>query len=244
MGEVYAFTMLVTNMFSLIGIVAILTMVWLGIKGLRLFYERIRLHKMEYIDETKLKISHDEKELIEIIQKELPDFSAIYFKEFAFFQLITLHHSFEERNLKYIKNDECDSLLNMHRIQIEEWLENKEIPMYEQHELVRANLERYKKEADKEILSIILHVNLVHYLLNEETNQILEGNKNIQNKTFKMEFIKTEGISSFGENIGKITKCPKCGSPVSVEINDVCEHCGVSIKNQKYSWFLNEITEI
>lgn len=243
MAEFQAFIDFILGFFALLGIVTISIAVYLGIKGLRIFAERLIFYRDERICKDKTTILENEQLIIEQIQESIPDFSGIYFKELAFNQLITLHHAFEERNINFIKNDECDALLNMHRIQIEEWIQNKEIPIYEQHHLIRVDLEEYKKEANKEILSVILNVNLIHYLWDEENEEVLEGKKTLQNQNYRMEFIKTNGISAFGENIGMATKCPQCGSRVSIEISDICNHCGSSIKNNNYSWLLNEISQ-
>lgn len=244
MAEFQNFINFIFFIFAFLGIITVLVGVYLGIKGLRVYAERLIFHKNDHIDKNKTKISMDEEVLVAQIQENNVDFSGVFFKEFAFNQLITLHHAFEERNINYIKNDECDSLLNMHRIQIQEWIENKEVPIYEQHHLIRVDLEEYKKEADKEILSAIINVNLINYLWDEENERVLEGKKKIQNQTYRMEFIKTEGVTAFGENIGEITKCPRCGSRIHIEISDICEHCGTSIKNNNYYWLLNEITQI
>lgn len=243
MEEFYGFINYIINFFSTIAILAILFAVFLAFMGIRAYTHRLTFYHEKQLAKDREKIPAEELLLIQKIESEIEDFSAIYFKEFAFNQLITLHHAFENRNLEIIRDDECNALLNMHNIQIKEWINNKEIPIYEQHELVKATLLSYKKELDKEILSVLLNVNLVCYLLNEETGELIEGSKKPQPMRFRMEFIKSQDVSFYGENKGTSFKCPRCGALVSVEISDKCEHCGVEIKNHQYCWLLNEINE-
>lgn len=182
----------------------------------------------------------DETTVVSSIQAADPDFSAEKFKAFVAEVYITLQEAWEKKDWTGVRPFESDTLFNMHNRQLQEYIDQKKTPHLDMQNVQDVKLAEYHVDGQSEVLVVRLHASLIDYTTDDETGKILEGNKTtMQNRYYRLEFIRANGVKTDVNKDLKTTNCPNCGAPTKVTSSGQCEYCGSVITNGKYGWVLN-----
>ena len=109
-----------------------------------------------------------------------------------------------------------------------------------------ARLSDFRQAGDKDILTVTLSSKMIDYIIDEDTQKIIKGDKTTDRySTYKLVFIRKTGIKTKpGTNQVNTTNCPNCGAPTQITSSGKCEYCGSVITTGEYSWALSNLEKI
>lgn len=178
---------------------------------------------------------------INAIQQNDPDFSAEKFKAFAGEVFITLQEAWEARKWQSVRPFESNALFNMHNRQMQEYLDKKVTPHLDGQNVRHIAIADYHVDGDQEVLTVKLSASVIDYDTDDETGKVITGSTTqYNNRTYRLEFIRTLGVKTDTKTGLNTTNCPNCGAPTKVTSAGECEYCGSVITNGQYGWVLNK----
>lgn len=185
----------------------------------------------------------NEESIEKMIQEEDAAFSSDEFKQQASECFVRLQNAWTTRTWNDIRPFESNTLFNMHNSQLEEYIRDKKINVIDHLCVSSTKLVNYQVQGDKDILSVRLDAVMRDYVIDEQTKEVLEGDKHKDIKTsYYLEFIRSHGVlSKSGKNI-TTSNCPNCGAPTEITSSGKCPYCDTIITTGEYSWVLNELT--
>ena len=183
----------------------------------------------------------NEDSVISSIKENDPDFSAEAFKSYAGEVYITLQEAWEAREWRKVRNFESNSLFNMHNSQMQEYLNRKITPHLDMQNVRKITLADYHIDGNTEVLTVRLNASLIDYDTDDKTGKVISGSKTaFQNRSYRLEFIRSLGVKTVTNQSLNTTNCPNCGAPTSVTSSGECEYCGSIITNGEFGWVLNK----
>lgn len=186
------------------------------------------------IDEAAIEVKI--KEIDELFNKE-------EFNQKAKMLFVKMQNAWTNRKWEEIRPFETDELFEQHQSQIEGYIRNKQINVMDRICVLYSKLYRFEQKGDKDVLEIVLKSRMADYIINEDTDEIVRGDKNIERiKLYKLEFIRKTGVKTKPEGTGLETaNCPNCGAPTNVRSSGECDYCGSIITNGDFGWVLNNL---
>ena len=186
------------------------------------------------VDETV--VESKIKETDELFNKE-------EFNQKAKMLFIKMQNAWMDRKWEEIRPFETDELFEQHQGQIEGYIRNKQINVMDRICVLYSKLYKYEQKGDKEVLHVVLKSRMADYIIDEDTKEILKGDKNIERiKLYRLEFIMKLGVKTKAEETGlDTTNCPNCGAPTKVTSSGECDYCGSIITNGDFGWVLNNL---
>ncbi len=179
------------------------------------------------------------KEVDELFNKEV-------FLSWAKNIFVKLQEAWMERDWSTIRTFETNELYEQHKRQLQGYIDAKQINMLERICVKSASLYDFKQEGGRDILSINLSSKMIDYIVDEDTKQIIKGDKITErHSTYRMTFVRKSGIktkATTGEV--KTTNCPNCGAPTEVTSSGKCSYCGSVITNDEHDWVLSNLEKV
>lgn len=182
--------------------------------------------------------------IIELKIKETDElFNKEEFNQKAKMLFVKMQNAWMDRNWEEIRAFETDELFEQHQSQIEGYIRNKQINVMDRICVLYSKLYRFEQKGDKEVLEIILKSRMADYIIDEDTKQIIKGDKNIERiRLYRLQFIRKLGVKTKPESTGlNTTNCPNCGAPTKVTSTGKCDYCGSIITNGEFGWVLNNL---
>ncbi|MDF9824029.1 hypothetical protein M2475_000377 [Breznakia sp. PF5-3] len=184
---------------------------------------------------------YDEESIVEEIRKSDPNFDLLKFKDYVGDLYVMLQKSWEAKDWKQIRLFESDTLFNMHRRQLQEYIDEQKTNYLKYQTVDSVCITEYRKDTSLEILVVRLNAYCVDYITSDVTGALLDGDKEkVNDRSYYLEFIRSIGVQSDPEISPKLTNCPNCGAPLQVSESGECEYCRSVITNGKYGWVLNK----
>lgn len=176
------------------------------------------------------------KETDELFNKE-------EFNQKAKMLFIKMQNAWMDRKWEEIRPFETDELFEQHQAQIEGYIRNKQINVMDRICVLYSKLYKYEQKGDKEVLEIVLKSRMADYIIDEDTKEILKGDKNTERiRLYRLEFIRKLGVKTKPEDTGlDTTNCPNCGAPTKVTSAGKCDYCGSIVTNGDFGWVLNNL---
>ena len=172
-----------------------------------------------------------------------PNFSCDAFIGWVREVYLKIQKAWSKRDWEIIRPFESNELFEVHNEQLNEFIENKKINKIEKINIKKVALHEFKVDGDKEVLTVYLDAIIRDYVVDEETNKVVESNPN---KDWYMKYVMTfnrksgvktkEGLSN-----KSTTNCPNCGAPTNVTSSGKCEYCKSIITTGKHDWVLSDI---
>lgn len=177
------------------------------------------------------------------ISKNDPNFSEEKFMSWVNNVFIKLQTAWTNRDWKVIRPFESNELFEQHSAQLQEYIDNNKINVVERISIVQSEIAGYEVEGDKEFLFVSLIANLRDYIIDANTKEILEGDKNKDYQMFyKMTFYRKLGVKTKeGTSNMSTTNCPNCGAPTEITSAGQCKYCDSVITTGEHDWVLSKI---
>ena len=158
------------------------------------------------------------KSVEEKVKQVDPLFSADKFMKWGSEVFVKLQTAWMNRTWEDIRTLESTELFEQHKGQLQYLIDNKQINMMKNICVKNTQLTRYRKDGDKEVLVMILRATMRDYIIEEESNKIVQGspNKDIQ-MLYSLTFVRKAGVKTMENTEGKNTiSCPNCGAPTKI----------------------------
>lgn len=172
-----------------------------------------------------------------------PMFSAENFMAFSKEVFIKLQSAWTERNWEEIRPFESNELYEQHRQQLQQYIDTKRINIVDRVSVRQTYLNSFTQDGDKETLKMTLKAVMKDYIINEETEKVLEGNPNQDMyMVYTLTFIRKAGVKTVeGTDQKHTTNCPNCGAPTNITSAGKCEYCGSIITTGEHDWVLSNL---
>ena len=156
---------------------------------------------------------------------------------------VKLQNAWTDRNFETIRTFETEELFEQHSNQIRRYIENKQINVMDRIAVNYAKLYSFEQDNDKDTLSIVLNASMVDYIIDEETKDVIQGNKTTRRtSTYLMTFIRKKGVvTAESTDEVKTTNCPNCGAPTTITSSGKCEYCCSVITTGEHDWVLSNL---
>lgn len=179
------------------------------------------------------------------VQEIDEEFCPEEFKQKAAECFIIVQKALSNREIEDIRSFETDELFNVHDEEVRKRINHHEINMIEKIKISKTELMDFNIIENKDILNIKVEVAMRDYIIDDQTKQLLDGDKNKDvNSTYRMEFIRTHGVKTQKGKEVSVTNCSNCGAPTTVTESGKCNYCGSLVTSGNYSWVLNELVKI
>lgn len=188
-------------------------------------------------------ISVNQDEIVYRIQEIDNQFNSEDFLSWARDLFVKLQYAWSDRDWDAIRVFETNELYEQHLSQLDRYKMNKQINKIERVSVNWVKYLSFKQSGDKDIVEVVLNSKMTDYIINEETNAIIKGDKNLALiNTYKLTFVRKKGVKTIvGENKLNTTNCPNCGAPTKITSSGKCEYCGSVITTGEYNWVLSNL---
>lgn len=182
-----------------------------------------------------------------------PDLSTLMAKDPAFSQenfisrinnmFIQLQTAWMDKQWSSIRPFETDALFNMHKQQLQTYIDRNQTNAVENIAILDSKIVRYNQSSDYDEIDVYLQVRLNDYVKDDDTGKVVKGDPN---RDVYMVYVwtlirkgdvKTEKQTEQYE----VTQCPNCAANVSINQSGECEYCGSTISSGQYNWVLSKI---
>ncbi len=200
-----------------------------------------RAHESENIPDSNL--SHS---IAQNIRNVDPNFSEDDFIGWAREVFMKIQQAWTDRNWKIIRPFESQELFNQHNQQLDEYIKNNKINKVEKIAIRHCSLRDYHVDGDKEVLVVELHATMHDYVVDANTNEVLESDPNrTWFMKYEMTFNRKKGVlTKMGMSNKSTTNCPNCGAPTEITSAGQCEYCKSIITTGEHDWVLSNIVSI
>lgn len=187
--------------------------------------------------------TYDSSNTINKIHEVDPYFNEDKFLSWAKTTFIKLQNAWSARDWEQIRTIESEELFEQHSAQIKRYIDRKQINVMDRIAVNYAKLYSFSQDEDKDTLSILLNSSMADYIIDENTQEVIQGDKiTRRTKTYKMTFIRKKGLkTSESTDEKKTTNCPNCGAPTNITSSGKCEYCGSVITIGEHDWVLSNL---
>ena len=183
----------------------------------------------------------DEEAVIEGITEEDEEFSADEFRNYASEVWLTLQEAWEQKDWHKVRPFESNTLFNVHNRQLQEYIDHKKTNYLNMQNVRSVKIASYQSDDHIETVHVKLDASLLDYVMDDETNKIIEGSKtDYVYRSYDLEFIRKKGVQTVHQEGTAVTNCPNCGAPTTVTSSGQCEYCKSVITNGDFGWVLNQ----
>ncbi len=156
---------------------------------------------------------------------------------------IKLQYAWTDRNWAEIRSFETNELFEQHNMQLNRYIERKQINMLEQVSVSWVKLYNFYQTAERDVLEVAVNSRMIDYVIDEETKKVISGDKNSAKiRTYKLTFIRKKGIKTEpGKITAKAINCPNCGGQLTMTQAGKCEYCGSIVVVDDHGWALSEL---
>ena len=184
-------------------------------------------------------------DVAEKVQEIDPNFSESNFITFANEVFVKIQNAWTKRDWKVIRPFESNELFSVHNMQLEEFITNKKINKIEKIAILNSRLVDFNQEGGKDILVVRLTARFKDYVVDEETDKVLESNKDtLWTITYDMTFSRTTGVLTKINQKKSTTNCPNCGAPTEITSAGMCEYCNSVITTGNHDWVLSDYKKV
>ncbi len=159
---------------------------------------------------------------------------------------MTIQEAWTDRDWAKIRPIEKEELFAVHEKQLAEYKRNGRINVVEYICINSAYLQEYTKDAEFEYLVVNLNSIFNDYIIDENTREVVEGNKNAKyNSVYIMTFCRKIGVKTLASTSELDTKqCPNCGAPLQLTSAGKCEYCDTIVTTGDHDWVLSDYTQL
>lgn len=185
-------------------------------------------------------------EITQAISEQDPAFNATAFLEWAKEVFFKLQYAWMDRDWEQVRPFESEELYATHERQLQEYKRLGRINVLERINVNNAYFFSLIKDQEWETLSVVMHVRMIDYIIDEHTRKVLKGtpDKDCFMSYFYV-FKRKAGVKTTSAKQGVDTiACPNCGAPTHVVSSGKCEYCNFVITVKDHGWVLTDIIGI
>ena len=159
------------------------------------------------------------------LQETDPAFNATAFLEWAKEIFFKLQEAWTDREWERVRFFESEELYAQHEHQLQEYKRLGRINVLERINISNAYFFSLTKDREWETLSVVMHVRMIDYIIDERSRQVLKGSpdKDCFMSYFYV-FKRKAGVKTISAKQGVDTiACPNCGAPTHVVSSGKCE---------------------
>lgn len=185
-------------------------------------------------------------EITSALQKQDPAFNAVAFLEWAKEVFFKLQYAWSQRDWEQVRPLESEALYATHARQLQEYKRLGRINILERINVNNAYFFSLVKDKEWETLSVVMHVRMIDYIIDEHTRQVLKGSPDRDCfMSYFYVFKRKAGVKTTTAKQGVDTiACPNCGAPTHVVSSGKCEYCNFVITVKDHGWVLTDIVGI
>ena len=220
-------------------IVIFIICVFSGLFILRVIRNRPEKSK-PYTEKESKALKVDEFKIENKIKQIDPDFNRVEMLTWAADLYEKLQEAWTKRDFTSIRFYESNELYSQHSMQLKQYIEKKQINKIENVEINYIKLYDFSQRGNKDVLTIILNSTKIDYIIDENTEEVLQGDIFTKRKnTYKLTFIRNTGTKTkIGNTKVNITNCPNCNAPVKLGESGECPYCKTIITTGEFNWVL------
>lgn len=191
-------------------------------------------------------IADNTVDITDALQETDPAFNATAFLEWAKEVFFKLQYAWMDRDWEQVRPFESEELYAMHARQLQEYKRLGRINILERININNAYFFSLAKDQEWETLSVVMHVRMIDYIVDERSRQVLKGtpDKDCFMSYFYV-FKRKAGMKTLSAKQGVDTiSCPNCGAPTHVVSSGKCEYCNFVITVKDHGWVLTDIVGI
>ena len=180
------------------------------------------------------------------IKENDPLFSSNKFLGWVEEVFMSLQSAWTLRSWEQIRPFEKEELYKIHEKQLEEYKRNGTINVVERINVNQSYLYQYEQDEEFEYLKVYLSARMNDYIIDEETKEVVKGNKNKEyHNKYILTFMRSVGVKTDKALSNVSTKqCPHCGAPTQVTSAGKCEYCDTIITTGEFDWVLSDIDKV
>lgn len=175
-----------------------------------------------------------------------PMFSEENFLNWTKDVFVKLQNAWTKKDWTIIRPFESNQLFELHSAQLQEYIKTGRTNIVEKIAVQKADIIDFKQDGDKEIIKINLRATMIDYIIDDQTQNVLQGSKvDDQYMSYILTFMRKAGIKTQeGKSNKSTTNCPNCGAPTQITSAGQCEYCGSVITTGEHDWVLTELRGI
>ena len=154
---------------------------------------------------------------------------------------IKILHAIMFNKLEEIDHFVGDDVYEKLKNKIEKLNSKNLIQMYEMTNVKESKIIDKKETEDKYIIEVLLVSRCIEYLMDKDSNKIVEGND--ENRVEKSNYLTFEKFKN-NKIQGISRKCPSCGANMDINNKGKCEYCGAIYDLENYDFILTSIKNI
>ena len=172
-----------------------------------------------------------------------PDFSSDKFIGFSREVFMKIQEAWTAKDWRPIRPFESETLFNQHKQQLDEYIRLGKTNIVEKIAIKHCSLHSFRRDGDKEVLTVWLNAVMRDYVIDDKTKKVLESDPNRDwYMKYEMVFNRKAGLKTDpGKKGNTITNCPNCGAPTEITSSGQCAYCGSVITNGEHDWVLTDI---
>lgn len=187
-------------------------------------------------------VTDNTEAILEALVPKDPKFDGDVFISWAKDVFVALQTAWTERDWDKVRLFESESLYQQHAMQLQEYCNLGRINVIEKIHFKKSYLQQYILESEYEYLVVYFDVNMIDYIKDEKTNQVIKGRPSEPcNMRYLYTFMRKRGVLTDPEKSGKLSNCPHCGAPIHVTAAGQCEYCGYIVTTAACDWVLSDI---
>lgn len=182
-----------------------------------------------------------EQSVIAQIRAVDPDFAAEKFKSWAGDVFLQVQEAWESKDWAVIRPIESDKLFNLHQRQLQEFIDQKKTNHMDEQYIKSVTLAAFTQDGANQALTVRLDALLRDYTTDDQTGNVISGNRTTKySRSYRLIFIRSNGVTTKTSEEVKAHSCPSCGAPLELNASGRCDYCGCVVTSGEYGWVLNE----
>jgi len=157
----------------------------------------------------------------------------------AFFKL---QQAWQARNQDLARDVMSDALYERHKVQTDQLIANHQIDMLENIVIGHAGVVAVNAATPYDSIVVAISATMTDYTIDENTKQVVSGNKFPQTFTERWTFIRRADVQSTAGSTQLASSCPSCGAPLSLQ-NGRCTYCGAPVRTSSSDWVVDSIEQ-
>lgn len=180
------------------------------------------------------------------LQETDPAFNATVFLTWVKEVFFQLQYAWMDRDWEKVRPFESEELYATHERQLQEYKRLGRINIIERINVNNAYFFALIKNKEWETLSVVMHVRMIDYIVDEQTRRVLKGTPDEDCfMSYFYVFKRKAGMKTLSAKQGANTiACPNCGAPTHVVSSGKCEYCNFVITVKDHGWVLTDIVGI
>jgi predicted lipid-binding transport protein (Tim44 family) len=179
---------------------------------------------------------------IATIQARDPQFSAQAFLDRAQAAFFKIQQAWAARNQDLARDVMSDALYERHKMQTDQLIANHRIDVLENIVIGHAKIVSVTPAAPFDSICIAFTASMTDYTIDENTKQIVDGQRVPTTFTEFWTFIRRADAHSTAGATTLASTCPSCGAPLKLT-NGRCDFCSAPVRTSSSEWVVDQIEQ-